>query len=423
MHNPPSPPAPAGGLFSSFAGVSRGQWLTLAAALIGWAFDGFEMGVFPVVARPALRELLGTGVTEEAVRQWNGILSAAFLFGAAAGGWLFGWLGDRLGRVRAMAMSVLTYALLTGLCAFARSTYELTALRFLAALGMGGEWALGVALVMESWPASARPVLAGLIGAAGNLGYAVIAILSGTDLLKGQWRILFAVCAAPALLTFVLRLFVPESEKWRTAAKSGPRVRPIDVFAREHRRKAALGAAAGAVALLATWGAVQFTQLWAGKLSGDDTAGATVQLWSATAAACGALAAPILLHNVSRRWSYFLLCVLAFAATQVLFRANEAFDVRFLACVAITGVTTAAFYGWLPLYLPELFPTRVRAAGQGVCYNSGRILAACGVLATTFGFDVKGDYAKASATVCLIYLVGMALAWFLPETRGKPLPE
>src|SRR5947209_5318747 len=137
--------------------LTRGQWLTLAAALLGWAFDGFEMGVFPIVARPALRDLLGPGVPEESVRQWNAILSAVFLFGAATGGWLFGWLGDRIGRVRAMIGSVLTYALLTGLCAFAASPVQLAGMRFLAALGMGGEWALGVALVMETWPADYRP--------------------------------------------------------------------------------------------------------------------------------------------------------------------------------------------------------------------------------------------------------------------------
>src|SRR3954467_7171988 len=105
--------------------ITRGQWLPLAAALLGWSFDGFEMGVFPIVARPALRDLLAAGVAEEAVRQWNAILAAAVLFGAALGGWLFGWLGDRVGRVRAMVVSVLTYALLTGLSAAAASPWQL----------------------------------------------------------------------------------------------------------------------------------------------------------------------------------------------------------------------------------------------------------------------------------------------------------
>src|SRR5438105_2040827 len=114
------------------------------------------MGVFPIVARPALHDLLGRNVDEEIVRQRYAVLAAAFLFGASIGGFFFGWLGDRLGRVRAMTASVLTYALLTGACGLARSPWELAALRFLAATGMGGEWALGVALVMESWPATSR---------------------------------------------------------------------------------------------------------------------------------------------------------------------------------------------------------------------------------------------------------------------------
>src|SRR5437868_7372928 len=209
--------------------ITRGQWLTLAAALLGWAFDGFEMGVFPIVARPALHELLGgtlasldAGAAEEVIRRWNAILAAVFLFGASAGGLLFGWLGDRVGRVRAMVASVLTYALLTGVCGLAQSPWQLAGLRFLAATGMGGEWALGVALVMESWPAEARPLLAGLIGAAANLGYTAVAALALVLTPEGHWRLLLMVCAAPALLTFVIRLFVPESQAWRHAAATGP---------------------------------------------------------------------------------------------------------------------------------------------------------------------------------------------------------
>src|SRR5215469_18243624 len=172
--------------------VSRGMWLALAAALLGWMFDGFEQGVFGLVGRPALVDILDLkddariAADESApaelrretrerveglVGAWNDRVSASYLLGAAVGGWLFGWLGDRLGRVRAMVFSVLTYALFTGLCGLALGPWQLAALRFLAALGMGGEWALGVALVMESWPQSMRPLLAGLIGAAANVGF------------------------------------------------------------------------------------------------------------------------------------------------------------------------------------------------------------------------------------------------------------
>jgi MFS family permease len=420
---------------SPFAGITRAQWLTLAAALMGWLFDGFEMGVFPIVARPALRDLLGgaaanldAAAAEEMVRRWNAVLSAVFLFGASAGGLLFGWLGDRIGRVRAMVASVLTYALLTGFCALAASPLQLAALRFLAATGMGGEWALGVALVMETWPAHTRPMLAGLIGASGNLGYTAVAALALVITPEGYWRVLLVVCVLPALLTFLLRMFVPESEAWRHAAASAPKSRLVDAFAPGLGGRVFVGAAAGAVALLATWGAVQFTQLWAGKMTQDDPdlhrrAGAYVQLVSASAATLGAFLAPVLLHRLSRRAGYFLLCLVSLAASEFLFLANDHFDARFLLGVAVTGVTTAAFYGWLPLYLPELFPTRVRAAGQGFCYNAGRSLAAVGVLLTTFRIDVQGRYAQASALVCLVYVVGLGLAWLLPETSGKPLPE
>src|SRR5262245_7817173 len=351
--------------------ITRGQWLTLTAALLGWLFDGFEMGVFPIVARPALRDLLGGTPAEETVRQWNAILSAAFLFGASTGGWLFGALGDRIGRVKAMMVSVLTYSLLTGFCALAHTPWQLAGLRFLAALGMGGEWALGVALVMETWPADWRPYLAGLIGAAGNLGYCIVAGLSLVIPPDTNWRTLLVVCAGPALLTFVIRLFVPESERWRTAAASGPKTRLTDAFGPEVRVHSMLGAAAGAVPLLATWGAVQFTQLWAGQMTDGqpvhNRAGAYVQLCSAGAATLGAGLAPIVLCRVSRRAGYALLCLGALAAAEFLFLVHNRFDAAFLTAVGILGVTSAAFYGWLPLYLPELFPTRVRAAGQGFC--------------------------------------------------------
>src|SRR3954451_4800015 len=142
----------------------RGKWMALTAALLGWMFDGLEMGLFPLVARPALRELLG-GVAEDRIGLWFSVATAGFLVGAATGGVLFGWLGDRLGRVRALTLSVLTYAVFRGLCGLAATPRQVVALRLLASLGMGGEVSLGVALVMEVFPYGSRALLAGLIGA------------------------------------------------------------------------------------------------------------------------------------------------------------------------------------------------------------------------------------------------------------------
>src|SRR5437870_2259009 len=163
--------------------TSRGAWMALIAALLGWMFDGAEMGVFSMVGRAAVTDMLGivgtpTTEDEQKIGLAFGVIIAVFLVGAATGGVLFGWLGDRVGRVRAMSLSVLTYAVFTGLCGVVASAWQIGVLRFIAALGMGGEWSLGVALVMEVWPNRSRAFMAGLIGAAANVGYLLVGFLS-----------------------------------------------------------------------------------------------------------------------------------------------------------------------------------------------------------------------------------------------------
>jgi MFS family permease len=427
-----------------YEGAKRGQWLALAAALLGWMFDGFEQGVFPLVARPALISLLNLGdhataakdqslskeardaeraAVDEPVRQWNGILSVAFLLGAALGGFVFGWIGDRVGRVRAMVFSVLTYALFTGGCGLVQQPWQLVLLRFLAALGMGGEWSLGVALVMESWSAHARPVLAGLIGAAANLGFLIVSLVGLALNPDDYWRVILVVCVLPALLTFFFRMFVPESKSWEHASATMPRPGLGAIFVPGLRHRSLLGAGLGAVALLATWGAVQWIALWVGQVRPGS--GVVAQICSAAGATIGSFLAAVYGSRLSRRWGYTLLCLTALCVCEFLFLVmNPASTFAlFLGIVFLVGASSAAFYGWLPLYLPELFPTRVRATGQGFCYNAGRVLAAIGVLSTTFVIDLKGNYAQAGALVCLVYLVGIVLARFIPETKGQPLPE
>src|SRR5690349_19418295 len=226
-------PQPAGVPAALRSGLARGQWMALTAALLGWMFDGLEMGLFPLVARPALRDLLNV-TDDKVIGLWFSVATAGFLVGAATGGVLFGWLGDRIGRVRAMMLSVLVYALFSGACGLATAAWQVAVLRFVAALGMGGEWSLGVALVMEIWPNRSRAFLAGLIGAAANAGYFLVGIvglilaalitqitaaLQTTGLSPetvqwltdfSGWRILMMLGVAPALLTFLIRMFVPE---------------------------------------------------------------------------------------------------------------------------------------------------------------------------------------------------------------------
>ncbi len=487
--------------------TTRGRALALAAALLGWLFDGMEMGLFPLVARSALGELLGPTAGEGAVANWFAIVTAVFLIGAATGGVLFGWLGDKLGRVRAMTLSVLLYSLSSGLGALADAPWQLAALRFVGALGMGGEWALGVALVMEVWPNGNRAWLAGLIGAAGNLGYVLCGAVAlglnhagprvGDTLLSlgvppettaaftagSYWRLLLLLGILPALLTLGIRLFVPESEKWKRsssgvsnwgrsdllgvlggAVAAGGMVflwaTPFPLWlrlvgtvvglllvtagyllpARQYLHRSGLSPAArrhilgrmllaaglSGVPLLGTWSGVMWQYQWVGKLPGGDHPDARplTQVVSAFGAAVGCLIAALLAGRFGRRPTYAVLCVASGLTIFGFYQWNTAYDAAFLWSAGLMGFVAASFYGWLPLYLPELFPTAVRATGQGFGFNFGRILAAVGNLlmpGLLLAFD--NDYGRACAVVPLVYLAGLILIAVAPETRGKPLPD
>ncbi|MFO0876612.1 MAG: MFS transporter [Gemmataceae bacterium] len=491
----------------------KGKWMALTAALLGWLFDGLEMGLFPLTARNALLDL---GVPPNDYVLWLGIITAFFLVGAATGGVLFGWLGDRIGRVRAMILSVLTYAIFSGLCGFVTSPWQIGVLRFIGALGMGGEWSLGVALINEIWPGKSRAFLAGLIGAAANVGYLVIALVGRLvveniqgvresllslsippDLVnylvnsenKG-WRLLMVIGAAPALLTLFIRIWVPESERWESERERGATSHwasrdllavlvgalgacgiiglwsfPLPFVVRlpgtilglvvvfsgylfpvmqylqrsdqtdfrgvlRHGalRRMVLAACLSGVALLGTWGTVQQAPPWSGSLpEAPATASSQVQIWSASGAILGSVLAALVADFLGRRITYSLLCLGSLVIIPTMFLGSDTFDSRFLFIVFLAGAITAAFYGWLPLYLPELFPTRIRATGQGFGFNFGRVIAAIGVLQLgnlklllePFGWRDAHVYSVLAG----IYLIGMAIIWLAPETRGRALPD
>lgn len=523
--------------------AGRGKWMALTAALLGWMFDGFEMGLFPLVGRTALGDLLHNP-SESVTGTWFGVVTAGFLVGAATGGVLFGWLGDRIGRVRAMTLSVLTYAVFSGLCGLAPNAVTVCLFRFIAALGMGGEWSLGVALVMEIWPNQSRAFLAGLIGAAANVGYLLVGLLGmfmssisaglhewvvGLGLTpeeatswigKDGWRVLLLSGAFPAGLTFLIRLFVPESHKWEEEHGKGttshwatrdllgvllgalgptamiyvwanPKVElsaritvtligllvacagylyPVVRFIQRSGAdqsvgatgrqdllpmvgRLLLGAGLGGVALLGTWASLQWASVWADKLAHelpeyDRYAKSMTSIFSSLGAIVGTILGAYLGNVLGRRVTYFLLCLVSLGASWTFFHANTSYGPElagkafFWGTVFLGGATTASFYGWLPLYLPELFPTRLRATGQGFSFNFGRILAAVGALqigaimayveqpanplselANSMGLTNVTGYPVACSIMSLIYLVGAVLIWFAPETKGKPLPE
>jgi MFS family permease len=404
---------------------AREQWLVLTAAFLGWMFDGVEQGVFPLVARPALQDLLGTEA-DAAIGPWMGYITALFLLGAALGGLMFGWLGDRVGRVRAMIYSILAYSLFTGCCYFAQSPQQLGFFRFLAAIGMGGEWSLGVALVMECWPEKHRPILAGAIGASANLGFGLLGALGmAVHVTRGSWRWVMLAGAAPAMLALFIARFVPESQRWREAVQAGAG-RPLRrIFSPPLRGTTLLGIAFAAISLIGTWGSVQWLPAWADQMTHGRSGNAKglIQMLIALGAVIGCFIGPAIGARAGRRPAYFLLCLLSLFSCAVLFRLVTTYGPLFQTMSFLVGACTAAMYGWLPLYLPELFPTAVRATGQGVCYNAGRVFAAFGAiemgqLLALYG----GSYARAGATITLVYGAGLLLIWLSPETKGRPLP-
>src|SRR5207247_7531443 len=223
--------------------------------------------------------------------------------------------------------------------------------------------------------------------------------------------------ASPALLTLLISLFVPESEQWKQSVRHGP-ARPVrEIFSPALRETTLLAVAFASVALIVTWGIVQWIPLWADQmtLGQRPEVKAYIQLVSSIGAIFGCLLAPLIGGRFGRRPVYFGLCLSSLLACSYLFRGFAGYSDAFLATVGLVGMCTAAFYGWLPQYLPELFPTRVRATGQGLAFNFGRILAALGAwqMGAVMGFFDK-SYAKAGATIVAICLLGMILIWFAP---------
>jgi MFS transporter, SHS family, sialic acid transporter len=449
--------------------LTTGQWLVLAAAFLGWMFDGVEIGLFPLVGRAALQDMLE--VTDESqVMAWMSRITACFLVGAAIGGVSLGWLGDKIGRVRGMVVCMLTYSIFTGLCFFVTSPWQMGACIFVAALGMGGEWSLAVALVVECWPERHRPKLAGIIGAACNVGLLFIAVVGLTrQITPTDWRWMMLVGASPAVLALLVIFFVPESERWKASVKKGGESPIIAIFRPGVLGKTVFAAILSGIPLIGTWAAVSaYIPNWVDDmnqvqtarslLTDDDLAKyksatdrqekrdflkaslsgeqwsdvrtktahskAAVQLVMAIGAILGCMAASTVGGMFGRRPVYFGLCLLSFLSASYLFRYLTEFNAWFMFVAFAVGGITASFYGWLPLYLPELFPTRIRATGQGLSFNFGRILAAGGTLCLGQFFGLfGGDYGRAMSVVAMIYVVGMVVIWFAPETKGRPLPD
>jgi len=398
-------------------------WIILLVAWLGWMFDGMEMGLYSVLASPALKDLLHT-VDPKVISKYVGVMFALFRLGASAGGFIFGRLGDKIGRVKTMIITVVVYAAFTGLSALARNPWQFGACRFLGAMGLGGEWGLGVALVMETWPNARRPVLAGLLGSSSNVGFLVSSLVNIQFGFLG-WRWIFCIGIIPALLSLIIRFVVKEPERWVQAKESGERPDLRQLFEPSLLRKTIMACLISSVPIVGTWGVFQWIPTWVGDLVGGKAVSerAISSMWMAFGQIIGGFLGGPIAEWLGRRISYAVLCICSLVAVVALYSTVHSYGPELLGLAMIAGIFTTTFFGWLPLYLPELFPTRIRATGEGITFNFGRIIAAACIFLGMSNLASILGYARAGTIVSMIYILGLIFIWFVPETKGSKLPD
>ncbi len=408
----------------------RARYAVLFAAFGALLFDGLELGLMPLVSLSVSKSLLGTAYTATLGGDWFARFTAALMAGAAMGGITLGALGDRIGRTRAMGISILFYSVFAGLGSWAQTQEQMLVLRFIVGLGVGGVWPNAVALVAESWPDKSRPIIAGLMGAAINSGILLLSQLAQLHpVTPDSWRWLFHLAAAPAVLGVLVLVLLPESPAWLAtrAQAAGPKksTAPLrELFRPPLLRVTLVGILLGSIPLVGAWAASKWMIPWAdevGKAVRSDYKAVT-QGWWAAGAIIGSLVGAQLAAWLGRRTSYFLISIGSFALTYAMFQFTAPLQASFLPVVFTQGLVATLFFGWLPLYLPELFPTSVRATGSGISYNVGRFATALGVLAAGALFtSLGGSYPRVGAAASFIYALGVLAIWLAPETRRQSL--
>jgi len=404
--------------------LTADQWRSGAAAWLGWTFDGLDMHLYTLVASPFVAQLIAAqSSTDPRVGRLGSVIQGAFLFGWALGGGFFGRIGDRFGRARALSLTILTYAAFTGLSFFAQTWWQLMIFRFLAALGIGGEWAVGASLLSESWPRQWRPWIAAVLQTGVNVGV-LGAGLANFILAAAPPRYVFLVGILPALLVLWIRRAVPETDAWRTAKSEARHNEPklLDLFTGETRRITIWVTVVCGISLTAHWAFMFWHQQHLRNLP-------EVLNWTATAKNKLASEAMYLVMVSSIVGNFFA----AWLSRRIGYRAAIAvlFLGYWMAMIGAYGVVRdhSSLLWWFPLigfcqgpfalftmYLPPLFPTLLRTTGAGFSYNIGRITAAFGTV--FFGlFSNVGDYRSALFYAGLLFLPATATAALLPRQR------
>ena len=433
--------------------LTRYQWIVLFAAWLGWGFDIFDGLLFNYVAPNAIPTLLGLEIGSPEARSatlyWTGLITAIFLVGWAVGGVLFGPISDRYGRKRVLLITMVLYAVGTALCAFVTSIEQLIVCRIIASLGIGGEWAAGCALVAEVVPEDQRVEAGAVLYTAAPFGLflatAVNAVVAGhffADVPEVSWRYVLIFGLLPAGFAIWVRTFVKEPERWQSAAATAAPPRLRELFTPEIWPRTRSALLVALTALLTWWSCNAFipvvvaglAQAEALQLGLDRTATSILtESWKTQATTIfnlGGLIGTLLTIPLAKRWGRRPMFAIYLGCSAVSLLATFGLDlppqIR-LYMYFFIGLTVFGVFGSFTFYLPELFPTRLRATGSGFTYNLGRIVAAAGPF-------FVGSVAAAGAgdpTVVLntLFLVGfipliglLGMGWVI-ETRGQKIPD
>ncbi len=430
--------------------LNREQWRVLFMSNLGWLFDGFEIYALFLTVGFALHQLLETAQLA-ALPRYAGIVLATTVFGWATGGVLGGIIADYIGRKRTMMLAILAYSLTTGLSAIAWNWQSFAILRFLVGVGIGSEWVTGASLVSELWPDNARGKGGGLLQSGAGIGSF---LASGVWLLIGglgpnAWRFMYLVGVLPALLVLWLRRGMPESTRWeeanerrraaRAQQQSGialegvdaalTRFTVTDMFLDKSVRPRLIAAFLMMLSVtFGFWGVATFVPTYVGTVAAK--AGLSAPFYSAVAGLLGtgvAIFGFITLGFLCRRDR-------PQADRDALLRDVPGPDAGrvsvdppqhgpLLAAVTVFGFFTGGIWSWAPIWLPELFPTRMRGTAVAFCFNAPRWISCVGPLIAGTLIVAMGGYGKAATIVGLFFIVGVIAAPFLPETNGKPLPH
>lgn len=388
----------------------------LVAAGLGWMLDAFDVMLYALVLA-ALMPDLGIG------KDVAGLLGSVTLVASAVGGVAFGVLADRVGRTRALMLSILVYSVFTAACGLAQSASQLAVFRIGLGLGMGGEWASGAALVAETWPARHRAKALGLMQSAWAIGYGLAALVTALVLPTFGWRAVFFVGVLPALFTLWIRRAVPEPAVWQATRQAPERRGALSaVFADGRGRVTVLLTTMNACCMFAWWGYNLWIPAYLSLPVGEGGIGLSTRhmAWLVgvmqVGTWCGYVTFGYVADAVGRRRTY-VVYLLAAAALMSLYATTR--DARLLLALGpfVAFFGTGYFTGFGAI-TAEIYPTAIRATAQGLTYNTGRLASAfapfvVGSLAQRSGFGV------AFGVAALAFLLA-AVTWiWLPETRGS----